>query len=80
MFGMFAGVLQHVSALLFHQGSTAFSGLNLPAKRKFRNLGELLDAGYKLKSRVGDLFSHAEVKLVEEAMAQFVTALVCGCS
>lgn len=75
MFGMFAGVLQHVSALLFHQGSVAFSGLHLPAKRKFRDLSELLDAGYKLKSKVGDLFSAAEAKLIEDALALSVCTM-----
>jgi TPP-dependent 2-oxoacid decarboxylase len=72
LFAVFTGVVQHISSVLFHQGSQAFSSLQIPARCQFRNLHELLSAGYTLKSKVGDAFSLAESRLVSAAVKECV--------
>jgi hypothetical protein len=70
LFTSLAAVLEHITTMLFHSGSNAFDNLRFGEAPKFRNLEQLQAAGYKLKRKVGDPFTYAEIETTRDALAR----------
>lgn len=70
LFTTMGAVLEHVCTMLFHGEANMFDALRVVKIPGFRDLAALQDAGYSLRSKVGDPFTAREVKITKDALTR----------